>query len=328
MFKCSSAIPQWPEPQTRPVVRFHELLNLNQTSSPVWSLNRVCSGSKLDFGNTTQTNPTSHHLRVLQRQSHDFIIVSPPSFQLHHLLSHPIVSWSCWDPDQVTFPLPLSYSPYSRFYFWVFHGHSSAPCYYHPIFHIFSDFIVSFVLSFLVSIFLALKTLYIVDLPNRSPPLPHFGFKVPPSPTKSYTSFSTLSKPSHCILTSHVSIFSHVTTSSSLYCITTMLLSSMLCLSSFSWVSFVIQYSCIIVFCVYLISDISFCTTHHGVHLLRLDYITKSTNQVDCVRDLSQCTCTPYLSLCFVFPLWSSLIIFHICTLPRCISSLTSLVAA
>jgi len=33
----------------------------------------------------THTKPTSHYLGVLQRQSHDFIIVSPLSFQLHHL---------------------------------------------------------------------------------------------------------------------------------------------------------------------------------------------------------------------------------------------------
>ena len=49
--------------------------------------------------------------------------------------------------------------------------------------------------------FLSIKTLYIDNLPTRrSPPLPHFKFKVPLSPTKSLC----------CILTSCVSILSHV----------------------------------------------------------------------------------------------------------------------
>jgi len=50
--------------------------------------------------------------------------------------------------------------------------------------------------------FLSIKTLYIDNLQTRSPPPPHFEFKVPLSPTKSSTLFLTLSKSLHCILTS------------------------------------------------------------------------------------------------------------------------------
>jgi hypothetical protein len=40
-------------------------LNLNQTPSPVWSLNQVCSGSKLDFGNTTKATQHINDLAYL-----------------------------------------------------------------------------------------------------------------------------------------------------------------------------------------------------------------------------------------------------------------------
>jgi len=120
--------------------------------------------------------------------------------------------------------------------------------------------------------------------------------KFPLSPTKSSSSFLTSSKALHCIPTSHIFILSHITMSSSLYYITTTLPLFSLHLSSLSWVSLIIWYSHAIILHVYLISIILFCIAHSNVYhrlcLPTLHYITKSSDQVGCVRDLSQHTCT------------------------------------
>ena len=115
--------------------------------------------SKLHFAflNFTHTYPTSHRssMETITWPFYCFpaiIPIMPPTWDY---LSCLIVSWLCWDPDQVTFPLPLSYLPYSRIYFQDFHGHSLAPHHYHcSVFHVLSILIVFYVLSFLVSIFL------------------------------------------------------------------------------------------------------------------------------------------------------------------------------
>ena len=102
------------------------------------------------------------------------IPIMPPTWDY---LSYPIVSWLCQDPDQVTFPLPLSYFTISMFYFWVFYGHSSAPHHYYcPIFHVFPTLL--FLLCSLK--FLSIKICTSSIFPIRgSPPLTHFKFKFP-----------------------------------------------------------------------------------------------------------------------------------------------------
>ena len=110
------------------------------------------------------------------------------------------------DQGQVTFLLPLS-----CFYHILWFISEFSIMIPHPRIVIIVLYSVSFpTLMFLLSgvpylfslKFLSIKTLYIDNLQTRSPPPPHFEFKVPLSPTKSSTLFLTLSKSLHCILTS------------------------------------------------------------------------------------------------------------------------------
>ena len=96
----------------------------------------------------------------------------PPSFRLHHCLNRPIVSWSCWDSDQVIFSLLIWHYYIICFISKAFHGHSSGPHRYHRLtFPILSDSIIPLLLPFKYKL-LSIKSMYFVNFNKKK--FPHF----------------------------------------------------------------------------------------------------------------------------------------------------------